>query len=135
MTVESSSDGDHISAEWVYANAQAGMEGVFPPLVNELSTEVTFDKVKFEYDRTASLATERPWNRRCVMALRRGIYGVLRINLVREVGRTIVRLRIMKQSDVRRVLVICREHFDAWFKVTPEESAGPCGKKRDMEAP
>lgn len=133
MVAKTPGDQQHVDQEWVYTDGQTGVEGVFPPLVDQLSKEVKFDKVQFGYDKEdLPKEGQRPWDRRCVLALRRGIYRVLRINLVREVGRTVVRLRIMKQSDVRRVLVICREHFDTWFNVTPEEGREP--SKEDASA-
>jgi len=112
---------------WIYHGENRGVDGVFPPLVNQLSNEVEFDRVQFSYDHEA---VEAPWNRKCVLGLRKGIYRILKINMVREVGRTVVRLRIMKQTNVRRIMVICRDHFDKWFKVKAEENSMP-GKVSD----
>src|SRR4051812_33082142 len=113
---------DAFEIEFVYRSPNVSIEGIFSPLVHRFSTELQFDSVRVE-DRRSSTKRSSSWNRRCVLALRSGLKNSLQIRLWRKVGKTFVRLRILQRLDVEHTTAICRDHFDGWFRVTPDEIA------------
>jgi hypothetical protein len=81
---------------------------LLPGLLNSLGTDDAF-------------LDELPKAKRATLWFRQGAKHIFYISVVRETGRCVVELGGLDSREVLRAVRVCRDHFDRWFGIAPED--------------
>ena len=95
-----------------YPASDVAVEGILADLPGKLSTVLEYDRVGLE-----GLTTPK----RITLWFRRGARRVFEVRMVRCGGRWLVGIGGLDPSRVYRGILICRDHFDRWFGVSPQD--------------
>ena len=95
-----------------YPASDVGVEGILTDLPGKLSTVL-------EYDRVGLEGLTAP--KRITLWFRRGARRIFEVRMVRRGGRWLVGIGGLDPTGVYRGILICRDHFDRWFGVRPQE--------------
>jgi hypothetical protein len=95
-----------------YPASDVAVEGILTDLPGKLSTVLEYDRVGLE-----GLTTPK----RITLWFRRGARRIFEVRMVRRGGRWLVGIGGLDPARVYRGILICRDHFDCWFGVSPQE--------------
>ncbi len=95
-----------------YETTRVAEDGIFTALPEKLSEQLQFDEVQLQGP---------PTSKRITLWFRSGAKRVYHIRLIRSAGRRLVQIGGMDPATVLRTISICRDHFDAWFGITPSD--------------
>jgi hypothetical protein len=81
---------------------------LLPGLLNSLGTDDAF-------------LDELPQAKRATLWFRQGAKHIFYISVVRKTGRCVVELGGLDSREVLLAVRVCRDHFDRWFGIAPED--------------
>ena len=81
---------------------------MLPGLLNSLGTDDAF-------------LDELPKAKRATLWFRHGAKHIFYISVVRRAGRCVVELGGLDSKEVLLAVRVCRDHFDRWFGIEPED--------------
>lgn len=100
------------SVNWEYPAAERQMDGVVTQLPGKLSDVIEFDRMGLD---------ELPRSKRITLWFRQGAKDILRVSIVRRSGRWIVNLGGIEEQQVKKCVIVCRDHFDQWFGINSSD--------------
>lgn len=99
-----------------YASEDGTWDGILSPVTSQLAELVEATDLHYQ---------ERRWPSRAVLWFRRGTFRILRVSVVRRMGRCIVEFAGLEPRTVLAAMCLCRDHFDRSFGVVGEDLGGP----------
>lgn len=96
-----------------YACPNASTDGMFTPLVCSLALTLAPSSIDL-----APVPTAR---KRLTLWFRRGAKRIFYVSVIRKTGSYVIRMGGIDPSEALNAIHICRDHFDNWFQISPED--------------
>jgi hypothetical protein len=101
-----------VTKQFEYPSSDVSVEGVFADLPRKLSGVLEYDTLVLD---------ALPASKRCTLWFRRKARQIFEISLVRRGGRCLVVVGGLDPDRVMHSIFVCRDHFDHWFGITPQD--------------
>jgi hypothetical protein len=95
-----------------YRAPAAALEGSLAELPFKLTEHVEYDAISLD---------GRPASKCVTLWFRSGAKKVFHVRVIRKTGRFLIEMGGLEPRVVLSAVKVCRNHFDDWFKITPED--------------